>query len=463
MTKIKYSFLLLWAFIFNFLELAAQLNKEELAQDFKKVYNHALEHQESYEWLHQLCTQVGHRFAGSSGDKKGVDWAIAKMRELGFDTIYTQAVEVPHWERGREHLSLMPENGKKLKVDIMALGGSVSTGKKGIKAEIIQVDSFEELEALGDAVRGKIVFFNYKMRTDFISTGYAYGDAVKYRYRGAVEAAKHGAIGSIIRSITHRKDREPHTGIMTYEGAEVKIPHGAISYLDADDLSEMLKKGKVEAHLILESNDMGTATSYNVIGEFKGSSKPQEVLLLAGHLDSWDPAQGAHDDGAGVVHALAGVYYLKKLNLMTDRTLRVVLYANEEFGLSGAKVYPEFARKGGSEIVFAIESDGGGFVPRGYSWDAEDSVIEEIRTYRDLFLPYGIFDISKGWSGADIGTLRDGKVLLAGLRVENHRYFDLHHTRRDVIEEVHPRELELGSAAIATIVLFMDRWLNQKQ
>ncbi len=453
---------LLFTLLVTFLGLHAQIDEKEMSTNFQKIYSHALEHQESYDWLTELCTQVGPRFAGSTGDKKGVEWAIQKMKNLGFDSVYTQEVMVPQWIRGREKLTLKTQTGASISLDVMALGGSVSTGEKGIQAEIIEVANFEELELLGSAVKGKIVFFNYKMRTDFISTGYAYGDAVKYRYRGAVEASRHGAVASIIRSITHRKDREPHTGVMTYEGAEIKIPHGAISYLDSDDLSALLKKGKVSAELTLVSQDQGMVTSHNVIGEIFGTKRADEIMILAGHLDSWDPGQGAHDDGAGVVHALAGAYYLKKLKLTTERTLRVVLYANEEFGLSGAKVYPEFARKDSRKMVFAIESDGGGFVPRGFSWDAEEADIERLRQYRNLFLPYGIFDFSKGWSGADIGTLRNGEILLAGLRVENHRYFDLHHTRRDVIEEVHPRELEMGSAAMGAIILFLDQWLNLK-
>lgn len=453
--------------IIHTLLLAAGLNSvispcsgqpDELSQDFQRIFYHALTTEQSYQWLRSLCKDIGPRLAGTPGDLKAVEWSVALMKRLGFDTVYTLPVEVRHWERGRE--SAVARVGRqKISLNVMALGGSVSTGRHPLRAEVIEVRDFDHLKELGEKVRGRIVFFNYRMRKDYISTGAGYGDAVKYRWSGAVEASKYGAVAVLIRSVTTLADDHPHTGVMTYEGAETKIPAGALSYLAADRLEKIIRENQhSELELTLQSFERGRKTSYNVVGEMFGNELPEEILIAGGHLDSWDPGEGAHDDGAGVVHSIAAAAYLRQLNIKTRRTIRVVLFANEEFGLDGARQYADWVRSDKQNTIrLAVESDGGGFTPRGFSLDAPDSIVQLVRGYRELFFPYGIHEFGKGGSGADVNQLKFTGAVLAGLRVDGHRYFDLHHTSRDVFEEVHPRELEMGSAAMAAFLLLFDR------
>lgn len=448
--------LLIAVSVFSISMLQAQT--DDLSEDFKKLFYHALTTEQSYEWLRSLCKDVGPRMAGSPGDRKAVEWSVALMKKLGFDTVYTLPVDVRHWERGRES-AFVRLGRKKIPLNVTALGGSVSTGKRPLKAEVIEVRDFDHLKELGERVRGKIVFYNYRMRKDFISTGAGYGDAVRFRWIGAVEASRFGAAAVLIRSVTTRADDYTHTGVMTYEGADVKIPAGALSYLAADRLEQLLRQHQnLELELTLESFDRGRTTSYNVIGEMYGTERPDEVLIAGGHLDSWDPGEGAHDDGAGVVHSIAAAAYLRQLGIPTQHTIRVVLFANEEFGLDGAKQYAEWVKNHDSKVIrLAVESDGGGLSPRGFTLDAPDSVIQKVRSYRELFHPYGMYEMGRGGSGADVNQLKFTGAVLAGLRVDGHRYFDVHHTSRDVFEEVNPRELEMGSAAMAAFLLLFDR------
>ncbi|WP_448539255.1 M20/M25/M40 family metallo-hydrolase [Schleiferia thermophila] len=431
---------------------------DQLSEDVKKIFYHALTTEQSYHWLRSLCKDVGPRLAGSPGDLKAVEWSSTLMRDLGFDTVHILPVTVRHWERGKEK-AVLKVDGKKIPLAVTALGGSVSTGSRPLKAQVIEVRDFDQLEALGEQIKGKIVFFNYRMRKDFISTGSGYGDAVKYRWSGAAEASKFGAVAVLIRSVTTRADDHPHTGILTYQDAPVKIPAGALSYQAAERLEQILKKQpNTILELTLETFERDPKTSYNVVGELFGSTYQDKVLLAGGHLDSWDLGEGAHDDGAGVVHSIAAAAYLKQLGIQPRHTIRVVLFANEEFGLDGAKKYAQWVKESDTKkILLAVESDGGGFSPRGFTLDAPDSIVQKVREYRELFYPYGIYEIGKGGSGADVNQLKFTGAILAGLRVDGHRYFDLHHTIRDVFEEVNPRELEMGSAPMAAFLLIFDR------
>ncbi|MCH1401103.1 MAG: M28 family peptidase, partial [Schleiferiaceae bacterium] len=276
----------------------AQVDADKAAL-IKSIYTEALGGQQGYEWLKYMCEEIGPRPSGSEAANEAARWAKAAMMEAGADTAWLQEVEVPKWYRGDEW-SKAYTGGDPIALPTTALGGSVPTPKEGVRAEVVEVGSFEELEALGrEGVEGKIVFYNTYMDHSLISTFNAYGGAVKYRWAGAMEAGKHGAVATVLRSVTLLRDDLPHTGAMSYGDSEVKVPSAAISWEAADKLSAMLQGGNVELELFLDCGVQGTATNYNVIADFKGTDKADEIMLVGGHIDSWDLGQGAQDDGAG--------------------------------------------------------------------------------------------------------------------------------------------------------------------
>ncbi|MCC5917384.1 MAG: M28 family peptidase [Cryomorphaceae bacterium] len=428
--------------------LISAQSDEAVLQSF---YTTALEKQQSYKWLGELCA-IGGRLAGSENAAEAVKWGYETMKEMGFDTVYLQETEVPHWVRGVEYA-----HWNNLPLAVTSLGGSVSTPQGGMLAEVVEVADFDELDSLGKIgqIEGKIVFYNYPMKQHYIKTFHAYGDAVKYRWRGAQMASEYGAIASLVRSLTNRLDDFPHTGSMSYQDAEIKIPSGAISTIGAERLSEYLKinpRGKL--FLQLESKHHGRVVSHNVIAEKYGARYPEKIMVLGGHLDSWDLADGAHDDGAGCVHAMGAAKLLLDREEPLKRTLRVVLFMNEEFGLDGAKTYADFSED--EMHVLAIESDAGGYIPRGFSFDTDAETLEKIRTFQPLFLPYGLFEFTNQGSGADVGQIRGKNIVLGGLRPESQRYFDVHHAATDVYGAVNARELEMGTASLAAIVFLLD-------
>jgi hypothetical protein len=323
---------------------------------------------------------------------------------------------------------------------------------------VVEVGSFEELEALGRAgVEGKIVFYNTYMDHSLISTFNAYGGAVKYRWAGAMEAGKFGAVATVLRSVTLLRDDLPHTGAMSYGDSEVKIPSAAISWQAADMLDHLLGKGqKVELELFLDCGVQGTATNYNVIADFKGTDKADEIMLVGGHIDSWDLGQGAQDDGAGCAHAMQVPSLLKEVGYAHRRTIRVVLWANEEFGLDGAKEYANWARMNNVHHWVALESDGGAGVPRGFGVGASDEWVEKVQALKPYFVPYGLHEFAKGGGGADLSPLRGYDNVFIGFRPDSQRYFDFHHSARDRIDAIHPRSLEMGSASIAALFYLLD-------
>ena len=418
----------------------------------RALYTEALETQQSYQWLGEMCA-IGHRFAGSENAAIAVQWGYDLMHKLDFDTVYLQKVEVPHWVRGAEKAMW-----GKLPLAVTALGGSVTTPENGLRAQVIEIKNFDELDSLGKLgqIRGKIVFYNYPMQQHFIKTFHAYSDAVKYRWLGALRASEYGAVASLVRSLTNRLDDFPHTGSMTYQDATVKIPGGALSTIASERLSEYLQQNpEGELFLQLESKDNGRTSSHNVIAEKFGSTHPEQIMVLGGHLDSWDLAEGAHDDGAGCVHAIGAAHLLMQRPEPLKRTLRIVLYMNEEFGLDGAKTYAEITED--DRHVLAIESDAGGYIPRGFSFDTDSLTLEKIRAFQPLFLPYGLFEFGNRGSGADVGQIRGKNIILGGLRPESQRYFDVHHAATDVYGAVNARELEMGTASLAAIIYLMDK------
>jgi hypothetical protein len=352
--------------------------------------------------------------------------------------------------------------GKTIPVNLCALGGSVSTPPQGLKAELIEVQGIEDLNRLNRAdVEGKIVFFNRPMQADLISTFEAYGGCVDQRYDGAKEAAKLGAVGTIVRSMNLRLDDLPHTGAMSYGNTPVneRIPSAAISTNDAERLSGILKiDPKVKFYFKQNCKQLKDVQSYNVIGQITGSQYPNEIIVVGGHLDSWDLGDGSHDDGAGCVQSMDVLRLLKETGVRPKRTIRVVLFMNEENGLRGGRKYAAIAKRKGEKHIFALESDSGGFTPRGFSFDGPDYKINQILNWKPLFEPYLIHYFKKGGSGADIGPLKNDELVLAGLRPDSQRYFDHHHAANDTFDAVNKRELELGAATMTSLIYLIDKY-----
>lgn len=423
----------------------------------KGVYDRALENQTSYHWLEELCKDVGPRLAGSEGANKAVLWAKATLDTLGFDTVYLQEVSVPHWERGAESCVFTGTNES---LTICGLGGTAPTAREGLTAEVIEIPDVDDLENYTrEQIQGKIVFFSAPMRQSFISTGSAYGEAVKKRYIGAVEASQYGAMGVLIRSVTTKKDDAPHTGSMTYSGAYRNIPAAALGYQSADRLQRALRENPhTKVTLKLENTTYDNSVSYNVIAEVKGTVFPNEIAIAGGHLDSWDLAEGAQDDGAGAVQSMEAIYLLMQSGYEFKRTHRVVLFMNEEFGLQGARTYAALADSLNEDHLIGIESDGGGDVPRGFGIQSLPSGMDAVKNLRWFLEPYGLYEYSTGWSGADVGQLHNDYNILLGYRADNQRYFDYHHAPTDVFETINARALELGSASMASMLYLLDQY-----
>ena len=438
-------------------QLIAQIND---STQLRAIYTYNLTQGNCYENLRSLCKNVGNRLSGSHSAQKAVEWAALLMEKTKLDTIYFQRIMVPHWVRGKTELvSWKNKKGSIVNVNCTALGGSIGTNGV-LKGDLIEINNWNQLEEYGEKlIKGKIVFFNRPMNPTYISTGMAYGNCVDQRHNGASRAVEYGAIAVIVRSMTLKFDKNPHTGSMTYTDSTNKIPAVAISTKDAHDLSEALKINNVKSlSLELSCKQLPDTVSYNVIGEIKGSKFPEEIILVGGHLDSWDIGEGAHDDGAGVVQSLQVLETFKKMNIKPKRTLRCVMYMNEENGNRGGEHYANMVRNNSEKHLFALESDRGGFSPRGFSIDGNKLQLEYLQTFKNLFEPYQLHIFSKGYSGVDIGPLKDGKLCLVGLVPDSQRYFDYHHSKEDVFENVHKRELELGASAITSIVYLVDKY-----
>lgn len=413
----------------------------------------------AYENLRVLTKQVGARLAGSPGMVKAEAWGKKTLEEAGADKVWLQECMVPHWVRGgKDEASIVQPQKKSL--DVLALGNSVGTGPKGITAPVILVQSFDELDQRKDEVKGKIVFYNYRFNDKLVKTFQAYGDASRYRGQGPSRAARYGAVAVLVRSMSHSADNNPHTGSTSYVDSLPKIPAAAVGLQDANRLADLIKSGK-EVKLFLKTNAqmLPDTIGHNVIGEWRGTEFPDEIITVGGHLDSWDPAEGAHDDGAGCVQSIEVLRALKAIGYKPKRTIRVVLFANEENGLRGGNKYAEEAKAKNEKHYFALESDAGGFSPRGFGFTVSAAQLEKIRQYAPLFLPYGVYELNQGGGGADIGPLgRTFGTPLAGLQPDSQRYFDIHHARSDVFEAVNKRELELGAINMAALIYLVDKY-----
>ncbi len=452
---------LLFALLFTSVSHSQQAVQDSVM--LKKIYNKALTDGKAYEWLDYLSNEIGGRLSGSYEAEIAVNYTEAELKELGIDKVWLQPVMVPKWTRGfKEYAYIESTTGEKTITDICALGGSVATPSLGIKAEVVEVQGLDELATLGkEKLAGKIVFYNRPMQADLIQTFEAYGGCVDQRYAGAAEAAKYGAIAVIVRSLNLRMDDYPHTGTMSYGDtpANERIPAAAISTNGAELLSSLLK---LQPNLLFyfkqNCKTFDDVQSYNVIGEITGKTKPNEYMIVGGHLDSWDLGDGAHDDGAGCVQSMEVLRLFKEVGYKPNHSIRVVLFMNEENGLRGGKKYAEEAKRKGEIHRFALESDAGGFTPRGFSFDSNEANFNKVKTWESLFKPYLIHYFEKGHAGADIGPLKGNIDVLAGLRPDSQRYFDYHHAANDTFDAVNKRELELGAATMASLIYLFDKY-----
>ncbi len=399
----------------------------------------------AYSMLDELTSKIGGRVSGSPEAAKAVLWVVKKLEQMGAENVQQMPCMVPHWVRGKgERATLNTVHP----LSITALGGSVGTPKGGIDAELVEVQSLKEAEELGERGKGKIVFFNRPFDPTLPQTFAAYGGANDQRVGGATAAAKSGAVAVLVRSMTLAKDDAPHTGAMRY-GDGPKIPAAALGIQSAEMLSAAIKKGGAKVKLVLNCQNLPDVPSANVLGEIKGSEKPDEVIVMGGHLDSWDTGKGAHDDGAGVTQAMEALRLMRALNLKPKRTIRVVAWMNEENGGRGAKAYAEYAKTAKEKHFAAMESDSGGFMPRAFG--ISEDKLEKAKAWLPLLQDFGIEKFVAGGGDADNGPLGAVGAILCALQPDNQRYFDYHHARTDTIDKVNPRELEMGALAMASL------------
>ncbi|MEK9604095.1 MAG: M20/M25/M40 family metallo-hydrolase [Flavobacteriaceae bacterium] len=452
---------LLLFFFFTCAFLNAQ-DKKEIASQLENIYKEALTNGKSYDWLNHLCNQIGGRLSGSLNEARAIQWAKEELDALAIDSLWLQPVMVPKWVRGTfEYANIESSPGNTINVNICALGGSIATPSVGIRANVLEVKKIEDLARLGkDQIEGKIVFFNRPMQPNLINTFDAYGGAVNQRYNGAAEAAKYGAVAVIVRSLNLRLDDYPHTGVMSYGDLPLnkRIPAASISTNHAELLSSMIALNpKLRFFIKQNCKNYPEVKSYNVIAQITGVESPEKIILVGAHLDSWDLGDGAHDDGAGVVQSMEVIRLLSFKGFRPKNTIRVVLFANEENGLKGAKAYAESVKNKKEKHLLALESDTGGFSPRGFSFDTNKRYFNKILSWKSYFEPYDINLFKRNGSGADVNLLKENAMVLAGLKTDSQRYFTHHHSEMDTFEEINQRELELGAATMTALVYLADQ------
>jgi carboxypeptidase Q len=422
------------------------------------VFNDALTDQTAYKNLEFLCKNAGGRLAGSPASEKAVEFTRQALILAGADSVWLQKVQVQHWVRGLEKCTVSSKVKGSKNLTIAALGLSSGTSEKGLTSKVVEVRDFDEIKSLGIAgVKGKIVFFNRPFDDTYINTFSGYGAAVNQRTAGASIASAYGAIAVIVRSVTPSLDNFPHTGVTHYADSVTPIPAVAVSTLGAELLSQWLKADPaLTVHLISVCRNYPDTWSYNVIGEIYGSVKPNEYITVGGHLDAWDIAEGAHDDGGGCVQAIEMIRLYKKLGIKPKRTVRAVMFMNEEMGSSGGKTYAEEAKRKGEVHYAALESDRGVMSPRGFAFDADSLRLGKLQSLSSWFVPFNIRDFDRGGGGSDIGPLKVMGALQIGYIPDVQRYFSFHHSANDTFEQVNIRELQMGSAAIASLIYLID-------
>ena len=439
---------------FAFSNLQSQTSQDSLF--IRRIFDQALTDSRCYEVLEHLCTKIPARLSGSVGAAIAVDYMFQVLKEEKFDSTFLQEVMVPHWVRGSKCNVYVNQKGVDPKSLVAcALGGSVG-GKAN--ANVVEVQQFEELDKLGEAgIKGKIVFFSRPMEPRHIHTFEAYGGCVDQRWAGPSKAAKYGAVATLVRSVSLREDSYPHTGAMGYDSLYPKIPALAISTNDATWLSKALKQNsQLRISMESDSKTLPDTLSHNVVAQMRGSNSTKEFIITGGHLDAWDNGQGAHDDGAGCVQSMEVIRIFKAIGYQPKHSIRVVLFMNEENGLRGGKEYAKQAKLKKETHIAAIESDAGGFSPRGFSFEAPKWFMNSVQNYKPLLLPYDLYDFDGKGGGPDISPLIEQGIPTVELIPDSQRYFDYHHTADDTFDKVNKRELELGAAAMAALIYLID-------
>lgn len=429
----------------------------------RQIANSTLTEKSTYQNLYKLTKQVGGRLAGSPGMVKAEKWGADALKAAGADEVILQECMVPHWVRGGKDKASVSYsgNGKQQSADInvLALGNSVGTGPKGVKAELLRVHSFDELDQRQNEVKGKIVLFDVPFEETFVQTFEAYGKNVIYRAIGASRAAKYGAVAVWVRSMTHSVDNHPHTGALRYLDSIPQIPAAAVGLRDLEKIDSLLDQGKtLTAQLFTNGKMLPDTIGHNIIGVLKGSEHPEQIITVGGHLDSWDVNEGATDDGAGVVQAIAILKAFTATGYRPKNTIHFVLFANEENGTRGGRKYADAAKAAGEKHLFALESDNGGFTPRAFTVGPPAN-LDKLNTWKPLFAPYGVEGFVAGGGGSDVDPLHTALGIAVGeLRPDSQRYFDVHHAVNDVLENVNIRELKLGAVNMAALLYLVDQY-----
>ncbi|MGB0428375.1 MAG: M20/M25/M40 family metallo-hydrolase [Flavobacteriales bacterium] len=442
-----------------FLNSWAQTSEEKT--QIQAFFDQALTKSMAYEDLRVLCKDIGARLSGSKALEQAVVWGDTTFQDLNPDTVYKQEVLVPHWERGREQAHYYDKNGR-TKLKVKTLGGSVGTGLSTLQGSVIQFNSLTDLEnADPKTVEGKFVFLNQPFDETYINTFDAYGACSVNRFMGAIKAAEKGAIAIYVRSLSNHDNKHAHTGSMAYKTGLDSIPAVALSAKAANILAlDLANDPTLTAYLKLQTTHYQDARSHNVIAELKGSQFPDQYITIGAHLDSWDVGEGAHDDGAGVVQTIEVLRLFKTMTIQPKHSIRFVLFTNEENGAKGAFRYAQLAELQSENHILAIESDRGGFSPRGFQIDSKNTtLIEQIRSWKPFLEQFGLHDFSEGYAGVDINPLKsvNQNITLIGLKPDSQRYFSHHHADSDVFESVNRRELELGAASMAALLYLLDK------
>jgi carboxypeptidase Q len=445
-------------FVIGLLLLAAVSTAQKPEESLRAIFNEALTDTTAYNHLRYLCANTKGRIPGSPAAAEAVEYTRQALLKAGADTVWLQRVPVPHWERGSESARVISSVMGTADLTISALGLSVGTTADGLLAAVIEVKDISELKKIGRAgVEGRIVFFNRKVDNTLINTFAGYAGAVEQRTRGASEAARYGAAAVIVRSVTQALHDFPHTGVTRYEDGVNHIPAVAVSTAGAEKLSSMLRADPaLKIHLVSTCRNYPDTWSYNVIGEIRGSHKPNEYVISGGHLDSWDISEGAHDDAGGCLQAIEMIRIYKKLGLRPKRSFRAVMFMNEEMTGTGGRTYAEEAAAKGEIHYAAHEADRGVMSPLGFGFDATGDRLQALKALASYFQPYNIRNFDQGGGGSDISPLKPQGTLLMGIVPDTHRYFFYHHSANDTFDQVNIREFQMGSAATASLLWLID-------